>query len=160
VVDPFSPLGVEFQPVSDKLITARVLVAAIFTGLLANGAGALAVIFSPWWWILAALVAAALIWEIWLARRQVRALGYAERDDELLIRRGILFRSIVVVPYGRMQYVDVTAGPLERALGIATVQLHTAAAHTDAAIPGLTPAAADALRDRLSERGEARLQGL
>ena len=53
-------------------------------------------------------------------------MAYAERADDLLIRTGIMFRSLVVVPYGRMQYVDVNAGPLARRFGIASVQLHTA----------------------------------
>ena len=92
--------------------------------------------------------------------RQVRAIGYAERDDDLLIRHGIMFRTLVVVPYGRMQYVDVQAGPLARKLGIAQVQLHTASASTDATIDGLEPAEAERLRDRLASRGEARLAGL
>jgi len=159
-LDPFAPPGVVFQPVSDQLIVARVLTAAVFTLLCAATLLALALTLNPWWWLGVGLLLALLAWEIWLARRQVRALGYAERADDLLIRRGILFRSIVVVPYGRMQYVDVTAGPLQRALGIATVRLHTAAAQTDATIPGLVPEAADALRDRLTERGQSRLQGL
>lgn len=158
--DPFAPEGVDFQPVSDQLIVARVITAAVFTLVCTVALLALALLANPWWWLGVGVSLLLLGWEIWLARRQVRALGYAERADDLLIRRGIFFRSIVVVPYGRMQYVDVTAGPLQRALGIATVRLHTAAAQTDATIPGLVPAAADALRDRLTERGQARLQGL
>ena len=92
--------------------------------------------------------------------RQVRAIGYAERDDDLLIRKGVMFRSMVVVPYGRMQYVDVEAGPLDRRLGLSKVQLHTASVGTDAQIPGLPPDEAARLRDRLASRGEARLAGL
>ena len=57
-----------------------------------------------------------------------RAWAYAERPEELLLRSGVMWRTIVVVPYGRLQYVDVEAGPLARALGIASVQLHTASA--------------------------------
>ena len=59
-----------------------------------------------------------------------------------------------------MQMVDLTAGPIDRWLGIATVQLHTAAATTDATIPGLPPEDAAALRDRLAARGEARSAGM
>jgi membrane protein YdbS with pleckstrin-like domain len=59
-----------------------------------------------------------------------------------------------------MQMVDLQAGPIDRWLGISTVQLHTAAATTDAAIPGLLPAEATALRDRLAARGEERTAGL
>ena len=60
--------------------------------------------------------------------RSLRSWGYAERDDDLLVRHGLMYRRLSIVPYGRMQFVDVTAGPLERLFGLATVQLHTAAA--------------------------------
>ena len=89
-----------------------------------------------------------------------RAWGYAERADDLLVRRGVLLRRLSVVPYGRMQFVDVTAGPIDRLFGLATVQLHTAAAATDARIPGLTVEEAHRLRDRLAALGEAQAAGL
>ena len=73
---------------------------------------------------------------------------------------GVLRLQLVVVPYGRMQFVDVGAGPLDRALGIARVQLHTASPASDASIPGLPPERAAELRDQLARRGEARLAGL
>jgi len=59
-----------------------------------------------------------------------------------------------------MQLVDVRAGPIDRWMGITTVQLHTAAATTDASIPGLEPDVAASLRDRLARRGEQRSAGL
>ena len=95
-----------------------------------------------------------------IAGRTARSWKFLERPDDLLIEHGILVRRQVVVPYGRMQFVDIKVGPLERVLGIATLQLHTAAAASDARIPGLAPARAEQLRDRLAARGEARLAGL
>lgn len=95
-----------------------------------------------------------------LIDRQWRAIGYAEREDDLLVKRGLMFRQLVVVPYGRMQFVDVNAGPLDRRFGIATVQLHTASAATDASIPGLPPEEAARLRDRLAQLGLTRTAGL
>lgn len=92
--------------------------------------------------------------------RQVSALGYKVRPTDLLIERGIMYRETVVVPYARMQYVDVTAGPLERVFGLATVTLHTASAGSDATVPGLKRADADRLRELLSERGQSGLAGL
>ena len=92
--------------------------------------------------------------------RRYRSWGYAERDDDLLIRRGVMFARLSVVPYGRMQFIDVTAGPLERSFGLATVRLHTAAAATDARIPGLEREEAARLRDSLAELGEAQAAGL
>jgi hypothetical protein len=93
-------------------------------------------------------------------RHRVSAWGYAERDDDLLVRRGVLFRRLSVIPYGRMQFVDVTAGPFERAFGLATVRMHTAAAASDARIPGLPAEEAARLRDQLTALGEAQAAGL
>jgi uncharacterized protein len=95
-----------------------------------------------------------------VAGRRVRAWGYAEREDDLLVRRGVMFRRLSVIPYGRMQYVEVTAGPFERAFGLATVQMHTAAAASDARIPGLPAGEAARLRDQLTSLGEAHAMGL
>lgn len=92
--------------------------------------------------------------------RAVFAWGYAERERDLLVRHGLLIRRLSIVPYARMQFVDVTAGPLERAFRLATVQLHTAAAASDARIPGLEPAEASRLRDRLAALGEDHGEGL
>ena len=113
-----------------------------------------------WAWTPFAVVAAFLVWGLWLIVRQVTAHAWAERDDDLLVKRGRLFRAITVVPYGRMQYVEVSAGPLARAFGIARVQLHTASPGTDAHLAGVPTAEAARLRDRLASRGEARLAGL
>jgi uncharacterized protein len=100
------------------------------------------------------------LWRLVLIPRQVRAIGYAERDDDLLIRGGIFFQRVMVVPYGRMQYVDISAGPVERGLGLCTLKLYTASAGTNAEIPGLPAEEGARLREQLSARGEARLAGL
>lgn len=92
--------------------------------------------------------------------RAVRSWGYAERADDLLVRHGLMVRRLSIVPYARMQFVDVSAGPLERVFGLATVQLHTAAAASDARIPGLPPGEAARLRDRLAALGQVRAEGL
>jgi membrane protein YdbS with pleckstrin-like domain len=110
--------------------------------------------------VIAVVALVAFVW-IWIViGRRVSSWGYAERADDLLVTSGILFRRLVIVPYGRMQLVDVKAGPIDRWLGITTVQLHTAAATTDASIPGLEPEVAAGLRDRLARMGEQRSAGL
>jgi membrane protein YdbS with pleckstrin-like domain len=112
------------------------------------------------WAAFALLPLAGLLWGWPMLGRNWRSWRYAERADDLLISRGVLWREETIVPYGRMQLVEVTSGPLERKFGLASLQLHTAAAATDATIPGLTPAEAERLRDRLTELGEARSAGL
>jgi membrane protein YdbS with pleckstrin-like domain len=161
VGEPFDPDGVVWTRMPGRLAAVRrllvcgpnvLLALGLLIGGLALGRGLLAA---------AAVVPLAVGgWSWWLIGRQVTAWGYAERADDLLVRHGIMWREIVVVPYGRMQYVDVHAGPVDRIFGIARVQLHTASAATDARIPGLVPDEAARLRDRLASRGQARLAGL
>ena len=158
---PFDPDDVTWTRVSGRLARARITVTAVAVtvGLAVTVPVAL-LVGQAWSWVFPAVVAAIGLWAVWLIRRQVRAIAYAERVDDLLIRKGILFRSLVVVPYGRMQFVNVTAGPLAHRFRIASVQLHTAAVGTNATIDGLPPEEAARLRDRLASRGEARLAGL
>jgi membrane protein YdbS with pleckstrin-like domain len=154
--------GVRWQRPSPRLLRARrlqvVLVGApvvLAGGLIAGLAGSLAAGLG----VALALVVAGLLSERFLARR-VAAWGYAERNDDLMVRRGVLIRRQSVIPYGRMQFIDVTAGPVERSLGLATMRMHTAAAASDARIPGLDRATAAELRDQLASLGEARATGL
>lgn len=149
--------------ISPRLIVARRITLVLAFIVIAAGVVALFIVpgidrLIAWAAVGVALIA--FIWLWWLIGRRVRSYGYAERADDLLVRSGIMFRRLVIVPYGRMQLVDVTAGPLDRLLGVTTVQLHTAAATTDATIPGLEPAIAAALRDRLARQGEMRGAGL
>jgi uncharacterized protein len=103
---------------------------------------------------------AAVAIAVLLLRNRYRSWAYREREEDLIVARGVLFRRICVVPYGRMQFVEVTAGPVERAFKLATVKLHTAAAASDARIPGLELDEAARLRDRLATLGEAKAAGL
>ena len=162
------PQGVDWRRLSPRYLTLRLVSGAIGTfvwtavACLPLGARSIGFIPFPLWFTLAlpAAVAALNLTLLALTPRRVRAMGYAERADDLLVRSGLLVRRVSVVPYGRMQYVDVTVGPLEGALGLATVRLHTAAAATQAVIPGLPEDEAARLREQLSARGEARLAGL
>ncbi|WP_371405464.1 PH domain-containing protein [Kribbella sp. NBC_00662] len=160
--DLFAPSDVSWTPVSPKLATLRRLNASIVAGLVAIVALLVLGLTLSWLYgVLAVVVIAlALVWAWVLIGRNQRSWRYAEREDELLVSHGIMFRELVVVPYGRMQFVDVTAGPLQRAYGLATVELHTATPATDAKIPGLHPDEAGRLRDRLSALGQAQAWGL
>ena len=155
------PNSVQWRPVSPKLITVELigrttLTVVVLIGLLIGRL----LVPHPLWYAGMALVVVFGIWRAIVTVRAVKAWGYAERDNDLLVRHGLLIRRLSIVPYARMQYVDVTAGPLERAFHLATVQLHTAAAASDARIPGLPPHVAARLRDRLTALGEDRAEGL
>jgi membrane protein YdbS with pleckstrin-like domain len=160
--DPFHAMDADWTGVSPRLATLRRIVLVVsltlLTAALAVGA---ALLFDAVVAVAVVAVAVALAaWQWVVIGRAVRAWGYTERAEDLLVKRGIFWRQLVVVPYGRMQFVDVQSGPLERAFGLASVQLHTAAAGTDAHIPGLPPAEAARLRDRLASLGESQSAGL
>lgn len=146
-----SPRLLAVRRVQVAIVTVAAIVAAAVLGSRA-GAG-----------VAAGGVCGALVLGVaaeWFVRRRIAAWGYAEREDDLLVRRGVMFSRLSVVPYGRMQFIDVTAGPVERSFGLATVRMHTAAAASDARIPGLARDEAARLRDRLAELGEAQAAGI
>jgi membrane protein YdbS with pleckstrin-like domain len=163
VKEPFAPPGERWEPVSPALARLRhALVVGVAVVLLAV-VGVLSLLLpvpaAAWVGaVVLVLLAAPLAWV--LVGRNARWWGYAERDADLYIRHGAFFRTLVVVPYGRMQYVDVQAGPLEQAFGIASVHLHTASPGTSARIPGLPADEAARLRDRLTSLGESQAAGL
>ena len=147
---------------SARLLVLRRVEVAGMTVAAAIAAGVLG-----WLYLSAALAAGAALLSVLaglaaerVVGRRFSSWGYAEREDDLLVRRGVLFSRLSVVPYGRMQFVDVTAGPLERSFRLATVKMHTAAAASDARIPGLEREEAARLRDRLAELGEAQAAGI
>ena len=155
------PDTVEWIPVSRRLAALkRIELAAGLIVPLAVTIGA----YVLWGWIWTLLIAAlfvlvALLRMIFIGR-SVRSWGYAEREKDLLVRHGFVTRHLSIVPYARMQFVDVSANWLERMFNLATVQLHTAAAASDARIAGLEPAEAARLRDRLTALGEIGKEGL
>lgn len=146
---------------SPRLVTARALSLwlTIMIPIAPTSLVALLIPLTWMWWIVGALVAIGL-WLTWLIVRQVSAHAWSEQADDLVIKRGRVFRRTTVIPYGRMQYVDLNAGPFDRAVGIAKLTLHTASPETAGVLSGVLASDADALRERLVKRGEARLAGL
>ena len=160
-LDPFAPAGVKFRPVSLELIKVRLAAVAFF--LLCFAAVAIILLTLPEKWIglvVIALVLGIALWLLWLIPRQVRAMGWAVTGTDLQIRKGIMFKSLTVVPLGRLQYVDVEEGPVARHFGIAQVKLHTASATTDAQLPGIPREQAAQLREEISELAETNLEGI
>jgi membrane protein YdbS with pleckstrin-like domain len=138
------------------LVRLRWLLLAIWFGpLILLGAG-LSVFFpSPGLIATTAAVAGLAAWLVGRTPRQVRALNYAVRQGDFLKRSGLLFRHLEVVPHIRIQYVDLNVGPLERAFRLASLNLHTAAPGVAAALPGISPQTAAALRDQLTARDKS-----
>ncbi len=94
------------------------------------------------------LIALALIIRVPATRYNAR--GYQISADRLRVVRGLLFRSDTVVPFGRVQHIDVDQGPLDRFFGIATLTLHTAGNHNaSVSLPGLGEDLAREMREEI-----------
>lgn len=107
----------------------------------------------PFGVIIGLIVFLALVFIIRLPGRRWHARGYNMSADRLRVVRGILFRSDTVVPFGRVQHIDVDQGPIERFLDIATMTLHTAGNHNASVkLPGLKHETARAMRETIRQR--------
>ncbi|WIM68184.1 PH domain-containing protein [Corynebacterium breve] len=148
------------NPVSPKLTYVKYLSSLLWLVLLLIGFVIAYGRFDAWWWIGIAATAMLALWEAWLIPNQVKLMKWQETDDELLIAKGRFWHKFTVVPYGRIQFVDVKAGPIMRIFGLKNVVLHTASSTSDSKIKGLPAADADALRQRLTVKARERMSGL
>lgn len=157
---PFNPERVNFQPVSEALIKVRVW-STLVTFVILIGGSLIPAFLVNWYFLIVSGVLLLLVaWVLWLIPRQVRAMAWAEGEQEFIIRKGVVFKSLTLIPYGRIQYVDINEGPIARKFGIARITLHTASSQTSGDLEGLPVAEAARLRDHLAHKGSTDLVGM
>ena len=150
-----------WHQISPRYVVSQILQNLIFVAFVLAAAVVLAlVLHQTWVWIPAGVVVLITLITLIILPRQAKAIGYMLRADDIVFRKGILWQRMIAVPYGRMQLVDITQGPLDRAFGVSQLKMVTAAATTGVQIPGLAQAAAEALRDTLIAVAETRRTGL
>jgi uncharacterized protein len=82
--------------------------------------------------------------------RKYRHWGYAMGTDRLRVVRGYMFYHDTIVPFGRIQHIDVDQGPIDRRYDLATLTVHTAGNHNSTvALPGLLHSQALAMREAI-----------
>ena len=114
-----------------------------------------------WGWLIPlGFFAIYFTWQMFLIPFQVRNLGWLETDNELILTEGKMFQTVTVIPYGRIQFVDVESGPIARAMGLKELKVHTASNTSKSEIAGLLADEADALRDRLAVKAREQMSGL
>jgi len=105
--------------------------------------------FVPWS-LLGPVVMLALLFILIIPGRKYRRWGYDMGDEQLRILRGYLWRTDTIVPFNRIQHIDVAQGPLQRMFGLSTLIVHTAGTHNSiVALPGLATADAEAMRETI-----------
>ncbi|WP_045257593.1 PH domain-containing protein [Microbacterium hydrocarbonoxydans] len=150
-----------WHQISPRYVVSQFVQNLIFIAVVAIAALVVYFAFEQTWVLIPAGVIIVLtLATLIILPRQARAIGYMLRDDDIVFRKGILWQRMIAVPYGRMQLVDITQGPLDRAFGVSQLKMVTAAATTGVQIPGLTQEAAEALRDTLIQVAETRRTGL
>jgi len=88
----------------------------------------------------------------WLPRLAYDRWRYELAETTLELRRGVSVHTTTAIPYFRVQHIDITRSPVERALGLSQLVVRTAAASTDATLPGIAAEDADTLRDLILAR--------
>ncbi|MFC0674082.1 PH domain-containing protein [Brachybacterium hainanense] len=151
-------LGISgLRPVSPDLVRARLLAGIVgdVIGLLLIAGCIVLWLLLDWWWMIfpAVLVLVLVLQAVLLTPRRVRAIGYLDREEDLVVASGIMFRSLETVAFGRVQSVEVHEGPIERSLGLASLSVSTAAGEADVSLPGLPREEAERLRELLTRRG-------
>ena len=160
VPEPLSTSVESMHRVSPKLMVPRLVGNVIWAAILL---GALWWAYLRWGrWLLIPFVILAVVfaWNMVLVPLRVRNLGYLETENELVLSEGKMWHTMTVIPYGRIQFVDVESGPIARALGLKQLEVHTASTTSNSTLPGLPAAEADALRDRLAAKARERMSGL
>ena len=84
--------------------------------------------------------------------RAYARLSYGLTDKLLQVVRGWVFHTDTIVPFVRVQHLDVIRGPLDKIFGTATLVVHTAGTHNSiVTLPGLEPEKAAEIRDIIRE---------
>lgn len=130
-------------------IAALVLLAAVV-------AGDVAMARQGWWPSGRASAAGAVLLLaaiLLMPRRRYRAWGFEAGEDELIVKHGLMIRKVTIVPFGRVQHIDVAQGPIQRMLGLATLVLNTAGTRgASVRLPGLLHGDAEAMRERIRSK--------
>lgn len=158
----FAPPGTAWQRLSPNYLRMKLMLIPVNWTLFFAAPAVLAYLFTPRpaLWALLGFAVAWIVWRMWRAPRMFRRWGFAERDEDVYVTSGLWNRSLQCVPYGRMQLVEVSSGPLDQRFGLANVQMITSSTAGTVTIPGLAAADAAALRDRLIARGEQQQAGI
>lgn len=107
-------------------------------------------------WAPALVAAVVFLFGVAHAVARYRRWGFAVREDALYLERGVFTRVRTVVPLVRIQHTDTQRGPVERLVGLSSVVVYTAGSRgADVTVPGLRPADATALQERLKDLAAA-----
>jgi len=150
--DPVAP-GADLVPLHPRvrrLWWVRSAITVVWTTAVAAVVDRFAPIPLPAWALPGAVLAAGVPLAVLMPVLRYARWRYAVRATDLWIRQGVVWVTVTVVPFSRLQFVDTRQGPLDRLFRLAELVVHTAALGTSARLPGLDVDEAERLRERLA----------
>ncbi len=135
----------------DSRYARRLQTQALLTAVIVSaGVLALAIVpldvdlpFALAWAVIATVTIAGLAWP----PISVPCKGYAVRERDFVYRSGVLWLTESAIPFNRVQHVETSSKPLDRAFGLASLHLYTAGGSgSDLHIHGLPADVAERLR--------------
>ena len=149
--EPLDPRYLRIRWASDAIVAVVVVLASVVATLAIPASSSV-----PRW--LPATAAAGVLALIgltaWLQWLEVSRLGYLVREQDFSFRSGVIGRSVVTVPFARIQHVSIDRGPLARAFGLATLQMRTAGSG-GLTVPGMEVETAQRLKALVVDRAGA-----
>lgn len=157
--DPFDPQALNAAEGLDPVDPAYGHVLRITTAMnlvpLAIGASVFDALLirhleGPYGLITALAWIAAIFMIVSFPARRVQRWGYKIGEGQLRVARGWLFRTDTIVPFVRVQHIDVGQGPIERWFGLSHLIVHTSGTHNSTVtLPGLHADLAAAMRETI-----------
>lgn len=94
-----------------------------------------------------------LLLSLWLTKKDYKIRGYGLREKDIIYRKGVLFKSTTVVPFNRVQHVEIKQGPIARYFGLHTLAIYTAGGESsDLSIPGLSGDTAQQMKEYIVQK--------
>ncbi|MDN5559208.1 MAG: PH domain-containing protein [Ruaniaceae bacterium] len=152
--DYFPAAAPEWRSLAPEFVAVKTLARLITYAVLTAIATVPTWVFAGWQWGVgvAVVLIAFFAWRIVKVREWCRTYRFALRERDVLVASGLLSRTLVSIPYGRIQTVSVEDGIIDRKWGLANVTVNTASSQ-DGTIPGLPADEAAALREELIQLG-------
>jgi uncharacterized protein len=138
-----------FSTVTSMLLPTGVLT-AVAVGFLGSPTG---------WVVPAVLVLLTAVLAAWYPTARYERWRWRLTDLAVELERGVVVRQAEALPYFRIQQIDVTQGPIDRLLGLASLQVTSASASGSVTLPGIAAGEAPGIRRALLARASSAVQG-
>ena len=99
------------------------------------------------------LLSVLLIWSTALSLIRYKYKGYAVREHDIIYKSGIFSRITTIIPYNRIQHIEISQGFLDRMFNLSKIKIYTAGgAMGDMSISGLSLDKGSEIKNFISDK--------